>query len=477
MTNPTLSFSVAMDLEDCGGSLCDGVIVQFSTDGINWQRLGASSTGTNWYNKGSGQELWSMQSFYNWHVATTALPTGSDRLRLRFVLFSDGGVTREGIAIDDIHVYDNSLGIYNGPTLATAVQQTISGGTSWIDFIEGGKLVASIQPNGQNMGATEVQAFIAGTVRNVNNQYYHNRNLTIKPANRNVVGPVKVRFYFTEAEMNSLRMATGCGTCTKPASAYELGVSKFTHTDLSKENGTVEDNNGGIWNFIPQGAVTIVPFDNGYYAEFEVTNFSEFWLNNGGLDGVTPLPVTLVGFTGQRMGNNALLQWQVMDEVNVLQYDLEVARSAEDLQAGRFIKIGQLVSRGNSASLQQYSFTDTEADKRGIRYYRLKMIDKNGSFNYSPVRPVIFADPITWQVYPNPSTGIFHITYQLNTSEQLEAQLYDSKGRLVQQHTKEGTGGWQKFTIDLSGPTYANGVYLLNIKTGEQQRSFKLYKQ
>ncbi|MBK8611786.1 MAG: hypothetical protein IPL84_18105 [Chitinophagaceae bacterium] len=25
----------------------------------------------------------------------------------------------------------------------------------------------------------------------------------------------------------------------------------------------------------------IVPYDNGYYAEFTVNSFSEFWLNNG----------------------------------------------------------------------------------------------------------------------------------------------------------------------------------------------------
>jgi hypothetical protein len=477
MANPTLSFSVALDLEDCGGSFCDGVIVQYSTDGVNWQKLGASATGTNWYNKGGSQELWSIQNYTNWHVATTALPTGHNQLRLRFVLSSDGGVTREGIAIDDIHIYDRPVGIYNGGTMAAPTQQTINGGTGWVDFTEGGALVASIQPNGQIMGQTAIQAFIAGAVRNVNNQYYHNRNLTIKPANKDLLGPVKVRFYFTEAEMRSLIAATGCGTCTKPFSAYELGLSKFTHADLSKENGDVSDNNGGNWKFIPPGAVTIVPFDIGYYAEFEVTDFSEFWLNNGGLDGATPLPVKLISFTGQRVGNDAQLQWQVSDELNVLQYELEVARNTEDLQAGRFSKIGQVASRGNSTSIQQYRFTDTEPNKKGMYYYRLKMVDKNASFTYSSVRPVVFADPITWQVYPNPSAGLFHLTYQLNTAEQLTAQLFDNKGRLMQQYTKEGSGSWQKFTIDLSNKIYASGVYLLKVSIGEQQRSFKLYKQ
>ena len=40
MTNPTLSFSLALDLEDCGTSLCDGAWVEYSTDGVAWNRLG-----------------------------------------------------------------------------------------------------------------------------------------------------------------------------------------------------------------------------------------------------------------------------------------------------------------------------------------------------------------------------------------------------------------------------------------------------
>ena len=34
-----------------------------------------------------------------------------------------------------------------------------------------------------------------------------------------------------------------------------------------------------------------IPFDKGYYAEFKVKDFSEFWLNNGGVDRQTALSV------------------------------------------------------------------------------------------------------------------------------------------------------------------------------------------
>ena len=92
-----------------------------------------------------------------------------------------------------------------------------------------GKLIASVNPNGQNMGSTNVQAYInTGAVRNNGDQYYHDRNITIKPTNINLADSATVRFYFLDTETETLINATGCGTCSKPAMVTELGVSKYS---------------------------------------------------------------------------------------------------------------------------------------------------------------------------------------------------------------------------------------------------------
>ncbi len=306
MTNPTLSFNVALDLEDCGTQLCDAAFVEYSPDGKTWTRLGAFGSGTNWYNKngtGNNINIWSIQNYTRWHVATIQLPAGYDRLRVRFVMSADPYTSREGIAVDDIHVYDNIYGIYNGGTMGTAVTQTISGGTNWIDFMASGKLVASIQPNNQNMGSTDVQAYInTGVIRNYQSQYYHDRNITIKPATVNLTDSATVRFYFLDTETEALINATGCGGCTKPAMVTELGVSKFSSANDNIENGTVLDDAGGNWLFVAPPDAVKVPFDKGYYAEFKVKDFSEFWLNDGGFNNLTVLPVELQKFTAVKEG-------------------------------------------------------------------------------------------------------------------------------------------------------------------------------
>jgi hypothetical protein len=476
LAKPTLSFSAALDIEDCGGTLCDGAWVEYSTDGTTWIKLGSSGIGTNWYNK-PVVELWSIQNYTNWHVATMALPTGATRLRFRFVMQSDPGVDREGIAIDDIHVYDNTKGIYDGLTLTAPVTQTVSG-NSWIDFTSSGKLVASMQPNNQSLGTTAVQAYInTGGVRNNNNQYYHDRNITIKPSGA-PTDSVAIRFYFLDKEVDSLLKASGCSSCTKPTTAYELGVSKYSDPDPGFENGTILDNQQGSWKYISSPNVAKVPFDKGYYAEFKVKDFSEFWLSNGGFDHNSPLPVKLMNFTAQKQANSdVLLKWDVGSEASVSRYEIEVARGDAELQAGHFVKIGEVASAGNTTVTRQYSFTDTEADKFGTRYYRLKIVNLDASFLYSVIRPVVFGDVTVWTVYPNPSSGIFNLVYQLNNNENLEAKIYDAKGSLVKLYTKTGNGVMQKLVINLGDTYFASGIYLLRVTANGKDQQFKLYKQ
>ncbi len=477
LTTPTLSFSVALDLEDCGVQLCDAAWVEYSSDGETWTKLGTAGTGTNWYNKSNGQ-LWSVQNYTRWHVATQALPTGLSRLRLRFVMASDAGVNRDGIAIDDIHIYNYTQGIYDGLNTGSGLASQYVSGNNWIDFTSGGKIMVSLQPAGATIGGTDVQTYInTGAVRYTSNQYYHDRNITVKLNSNAIPDSMAVRFYFLDSETEALLAATGCASCTKPASGYALGVSKYNDGNKANENGTVADNNGGTWLFIPSAQVAKVPFDKGYYAEFKVAGFSEFWLSNGGINNLTPLPVKLIDFATIKQGGNVAVKWNVGNETDVLRYEIELAKGNAALGANSFVKIGEVAGLGNTNSSRQYNFTDAEDGKSGARYYRLKIVNANGTFSYSDVRAVLFGEATTWQVYPNPSSGHFSLLYQLNSGEKITVKVYDVKGSVVKELGSTATGFLQKLNIDLTANNYASGVYLLKVETGTGKQSFKLYKQ
>ncbi|MEO7394426.1 MAG: T9SS type A sorting domain-containing protein, partial [Chitinophagaceae bacterium] len=485
MTKPTLSVSLALDIEDCGTTLCDAAWVEYSTDGLSWTKLGSFGQGTNWYNKNyAGNHLWSQENYTRWHVATTALPIITNtNLLLRFVFKSDEGVVKDGIAIDDIHVYDNTKGIYTIAGTSAVVNQSSVAGTGWVDFVDPGtnKLIASINPNGQNLGSTNVQSYInTGSVRNANNYYYHDRNITIKPTNNSLNDSATVRFYFLDSESEALIQATGCTSCSKPKMAYELGVSKYSNKDDNIENGTIDDNTGnGNWIFIIPANVKKIPFDKGYYAEVKVKDFSELWLNTGGFTNSQTNSVEIGTFTVKRIPNttDVLAEWVTKSEFNVKLFEVQVARGDEALQAGLFEKIGEVNSLGNSIIEQRYNFTDIENGKKGVRYYRLKIIYKDGTFKYSEVRSILFEVVINWLVNPNPSADIFKLTLQASNGSTINLKIFDVMGRTVRQYNLVATGFEQKVNVDLGELKFARGLYFLKVSAGDRNESFKLIKQ
>ncbi len=483
LSNPTLSLSIALDLEDCGSGLCDGAWVEYSADGITWNRLGAynQAGSTNWYNKNyASNNLWSVQDYTRWHVATVKLPAGLSNLRLRFVMSSDISVDKEGIAIDDIHIYDNPYGIYTGPVNTGVINQASVSGSNWIDFIDPGtnKLVASVNPNGSNMGSTDVRAYFnTGAVRYNLNQYYHDRNITIIPTNLTLADSASVRFYFTDAETDTLINASSCAFCYKPASAYDLGVSKYSDPVKSIENGTIADNALGTWTFIKPDSAVKVPFDKGYYAEFKVNDFSEFWLNNGGLTRSRPLPVTLSDFSVTRQNADAVLvSWTIATEINVDHYEIKAANGTGSYQQNQFSRLGPVASFGNSTQPRRYTFTDAETGKSGVRYYRLRTVDRDGHSSYSAVRSLIFDKDISWQVYPNPSAGMFELLMQVPDRQSLSFRVLDATGKTVKSGLATGTGFGQKLTIDLTAARFAAGLYMLEVSAEGEKRYFKLIK-
>ncbi len=458
LAQPVLSFSHIFKIEDA--TPADYTWIEYSVNGITWTRLGTNPAAgsTNWDNDPTLKSQW-RPSLSTWHVASIDIPTTANNVRFRFVMSSDMGFNLEGVGIDDIHVFDKAL-IYTGAQV-TGLSQPVSG-SNWIHFTSGGKRVASINPNGNNMGTTTVDVYpYAGPIRISSSQYYLNRNIVIRPTTQ-PGSYVSVRFYFTDAEAKSLLAATGCGYCSKPKDPYELGVTKYSGTAI-QENGTLDDNISGIYMYILPANTEIIPYDNGYYAEFPVNSFSEFWLNNGGINGNVPLPVSLLSFEAIKQTNKVLLQWATENEVNANAYIVE--RSADGIN---YISIGTITAN-NSAGTNNYSLTDLQPIQ-GLNYYRLKMTDKNGSFRYSPIRKINFnnaADDIT--LYPNPVVDSKIII--ASSGNLTKAVIYDAAGKLIKTFVLQGRNN----ELNLMG--IAKGIYQLKVFTENSIHTEKIIIQ
>ena len=456
LVKPVLSFSHIFEVE----LDYDFTWVEYSTDGTSWQKLGVAGTGTNWYQSGN---YWKISN-KKWHVASIDLPITAGNIRFRFVLNSDAGLTMEGVGIDDVSIHEKS-DVLKSEINSSSTVAAVSG-NNWIPFYAGDQsaglhyLLAEINPRGQDLGSVKIDLYpnSTGAVRYSNNQYYLDRNYVVHPGNP-PAGNVSVRLYFTDAEVDSLVNAKNCALCLKPKDAYELGITKYSGS-IAEENGTLDDNFTGFFKYITPANTAIIPHGNGYYAEFSVNSFSEFWFNNGGANNMTPLPLDLLSFDAIKQAGKALLSWKTAHEVNVAKFIIE--RSSD---ARNFKSIGSVATNG----MEAYSFTDLQP-VAGINYYRLKIVERDGNFTFSPIRKLDFrTNGDDFLIYPNPVTNaILNISSNANCSA---CFLYDAAGKLVKSFVLQGRNN----TINING--IAKGIYTLKVISENSTHSEKVYVQ
>lgn len=169
-----------------------------------------------------------------------------------------------------------------------------------------------------------------------------------------------------------------------------------------------------------------------------------------------PTPVVLSSFNAERGVKNAVnITWKTEQELNSSRY--EIQRSFNNID---FEIVGVVASKNSNTSIAQYySFTDNSNTINQSSYYRLKMIDLDNSFAYSPVKAVKgsgFLAEIS--VFPNPAYGNQTITIN-NISEPANIRIFDYAGRLVQQVSSAGNSAQVN--------NLQKGNYFINI-TGKQ---------
>src|SRR5258708_6296762 len=143
----------------------------------------------------------------------------------------------------------------------------------------GGNRGVSINPNGLDLGSTTVKVFInTAGVRNNGSQYYLIRTSCIQAANP-PAGKVSVRYYFLDSEEGKLIQATGCTGCTTISDAYQSRITQYSSPVCAEENGVLSDDVSGVFHYLaPHQEVSVIPYDQGYYADYQVDRFSEFWI-------------------------------------------------------------------------------------------------------------------------------------------------------------------------------------------------------
>lgn len=173
-----------------------------------------------------------------------------------------------------------------------------------------------------------------------------------------------------------------------------------------------------------------------------------FDISNSNFTITAALPVELVRFEARLNGENtALLTWQTATEVNNQGYDVEMA-----INDGTFRKVSFVKGKGNTTSTSNYEFLVPNLT-RELHYFRLKMIDVNGEFAYSPVRTLQLSNvKDVVNIYPNPAQdGMLQITLTQSDAEQIQAELINSIGQLVSTVQLINNGTIMRLQLPASG--------------------------
>jgi hypothetical protein len=166
------------------------------------------------------------------------------------------------------------------------------------------------------------------------------------------------------------------------------------------------------------------------------------------------LPVVLQFFTASVLTetgtNSVMLQWKTTEESNTDKFNVERSANAKDWQL-----VGSKHAAGESMKALSYQLKDQEPSD-GINYYRIKMIDRDGTFAYSRIASVKLPESGNAAIaYPNPSTEFIQLK-NVNLTNISNVEVLDIKGTAVYKSTKMLPEG-------ISVKQFKNGIYLLKV--------------
>ena len=175
----------------------------------------------------------------------------------------------------------------------------------------------------------------------------------------------------------------------------------------------------------------------------------------------SPLPITLTSFSSDIITCHQVnINWHVALEINLNHYELQFS-----LDAQNFKTISNFIPKGNNSSYK-YSYVP---ENNKIGYFRLKIIDNDHTYSYSPI---IYENTDCLEtrinVFPNVTGSVF--TIQTNDVNVVGYELYDSKGSLVLKNLFSSY-----IRIDIN--SYAQDLYHLSVISSDGiKNNFKIIK-
>ncbi|MFT5165777.1 MAG: hypothetical protein ACI8P3_001006 [Saprospiraceae bacterium] len=184
------------------------------------------------------------------------------------------------------------------------------------------------------------------------------------------------------------------------------------------------------------------------------------------------LPVELTDFYGEVDACDVVLNWRTETEENFNHFGLQRSSDGTDFETI------EAINGSGATTPMSYQYHDREAKR--LNYYRLKMIDTDGSYDYSDIISIqteCMEDDIKMAIYPNPILGnnnYLNVDYFQKYLEEAQMIVTDVLGRNFIIINLDATKGWNSLQIDMSN--YPTGTYYLSYTNKQKIRTFQFIK-
>jgi hypothetical protein len=240
-------------------------------------------------------------------------------------------------------------------------------------------------------------------------------------------------------------------------SIYIDGILKnsaaFTQDNITNFYKLVLGRNQDLFQYMYNGKLDNLRLYNRSITVVEITT-----LYTSELTGI-PLPVLLIGFSGKKQNQEVRLQWQTENEMNLSHFKIE--RSAD----GRTFETINIVVAVNTTGRNDYSFRDNSPWISDTRFYRLKIVDADGSYKYSPVIKLTAEEGKTLTIFPNPAHGVITIS---GLDGKGEITITGINGRELLRQYNSG----QSLILDIS--RLPDGIYIFQYSDSQKIKAQKL---
>ncbi len=171
------------------------------------------------------------------------------------------------------------------------------------------------------------------------------------------------------------------------------------------------------------------------------------------------LPISLLSFKGERVGNSNVLTWSTATEINNQGFEVQYSFNGKDFRGLGFVNSQQ--KSGNSSSVLNYKYIDNKGFGGNV-FYRLMQVDKDGKYNYSNV-VLIKGDKINALsligVYPNPAKDKLNLIVSSPVNNNINIVISGLAGKIVQRRAFSVIDGGNNLDLDIS--SLSAGTYFI----------------